>query len=258
MGKLVLKGRHQVACIDSTDKSSVERLIGEELADMVFADAPYGLFYGDKNRFLNTIAPANRIQEPIQGDHESLGDMSKLWDGFLATTADSCTDKASYYVCSPQGGELMMMMMCIDRSKWTLKHTIIWAKNNHVLVDAITITSMSQFFTDGRRKEIHEFFGLGRCKTSVWDFDKPLKNDLHPTMKPVAIVEEALANSCPAGGSVIDIFLGSGTTLIAAEQTRRRCFGAEIAPEYTDVIIERYIKFCGKRVVKDTGEEWVS
>jgi len=148
----------------------------------------------------------------------------------------------SYYVTAPQGGELglMMMMMMMMMSGLPAKHVLIWNKNR-------------QNFSLGRLdyeykhepilytwKEKHNFYGKGKFKNSVWDISKELKCDLHPTMKPVALIENAILNSSLSNCIVLDSFLGSGSTLIACEQTNRICYGMEIDPIYIDVILRRY------------------
>ena len=143
-----------------------------------------------------------------------------------------------------------MMMMCIDRSKWTLKHTIIWVKNNHVLGRADYNYRHEPVLFGWKKKGTHEFFGRGTFTTSVWAIDKPLKNDLHPTMKPVELVEETLKNSCVENGTCFDPFLGSGTTLIACERQKRRCFAMEIEPIYVDVSVKRWENYTGKKAEK--------
>lgn len=244
-GDLFALGSHRLLCGDATSATDVVRLMNDEKADMVYTDPPYGVSYADKNAFLNTIGKTNSIEKEIENDHLTVPEMKNIWDGFLATSAKACHDKASYYISSPQGGELMMMMMmmAINESPWQLKHTIIWVKNNHVLGRSDYNYKHEPILYGWKKNGTHEFFGNGRCKTSVWDFNKPHKNDLHPTMKPVELIEETMANSCKKGGLVFDCFLGSGSTLIACEKTNRRCFGMEIDPQYTDVIIRRWESF---------------
>lgn len=206
-------------CGDSTDLACVERLMGGDKADMVFTDPPYGVSYADNNEF---------------------------WFTVLSNVHIATSNQASYYICSPQGGDLMMMMMSIIRAGWQLKHMLIWVKNNHVLGRCDYNYKHEPILYGWKEDGTHEFVGGGRCKTSVWDFNKPLKNDLHPTMKPIELCEEAILNSSRQGQITLDPFLGSGSTLIAAEKTSRKCYGMEIDPHYCDVILTRWEKFTGK------------
>ena len=141
----------------------------------------------------------------------------------------------------------MMMMQAIYQSPLSLKHSLIWVKNNHVLGRCDYNYKHEPILYGWLKKGTHQFFGKGEWKTSVWPFDKPLKNDLHPTMKPIALVEEALLNSSTNGQSCFEPFLGSGSTLIACEKTGRKCYGMEIDPHYCDVIIKRWEDFTGNK-----------
>ena len=96
-------------------------------------------------------------------------------------------------------------------------------------------------------KKKHKFYGKGEMVKSIWEIPKPSKSELHPTMKPVALVENALLNSSLPGQIILDPFLGSGTTLIACEKLNRKCYGIEIDPIYCDVIVERWETYTGKK-----------
>ena len=245
-------GRHRVMCGDSTKREDVERLMEGKKADMVFTDPPYGVSYGDKNKFLNSIAPGNRIQTPIENDHKTVDDLadSVIYPAF-SRIKEVLADKASYYITAPQGGELLMMMMMMMKAGLTLRHMLIWVKNNHVLgrTDYNYKHEPILFgWADG-----HNFYGNGEFQFSTWEIDKPHKSDLHPTMKPVALMVNALQNSCARDGICIDLFGGSGSTLIACEKTNRICYGMEISEVYVDVIIKRWEDFTKKKAVKLNG-----
>jgi DNA modification methylase len=125
---------------------------------------------------------------------------------------------------------------------------IVWVKNNHVLGR-----------TDYNYKhepilygwvDTHNFYGGGQHRFSTWEIAKPHKSDLHPTMKPIELIVNAILNSSLEGGRILDLFLGSGSTLIGAEKTGRICYGMELDPKYMDVIIKRWEDFTGKIAVK--------
>lgn len=244
LGDIYQLGRHQLMCGDSTSIDAVERLMGGEKAELLWTDPPYGVSYADKNAFLNTISPSNRIQEPIKGDHQTPDQMNEFWFTVLSNAFTALSEKCSYYISSPQGGDLMMMMSII-RAGFQLKHMLIWVKNNHVLGRCDYNYKHEPMLYGWKESGTHEFYGGGRCKTSVWDFNKPMKNDLHPTMKPVELIEEAILNSSAKDAGVVDLFGGSGSTLIACEKTNRRCFMMEIDPKYCDVIVSRWEKYAG-------------
>jgi DNA modification methylase len=251
LGDLFALGEHRLLCGDSTKKEDVERLMGGEKADMVFTDPPYGVSYTEKNEFLNSLGKPMSVTKAIENDSKTIPEMFDLWSAVFNLTAEASHDKASYYICSPQGGELMMMMMqAIDQSPWSLKHTLIWNKNNHVLGRCDYHYKHEPILYGWKKKGTHEFHGNGTQTKSVWDIAKPHNSDLHPTMKPVELMENAIKNSSRASEKILDLFLGSGSTLIACEKTNRRCFGMEIDPHYCDVIIARWEKFTGKKAVK--------
>ena len=249
LGQIYQLGRHRLMCGDSTDAEAVSKLMDGAKADMLFTDPPYGVDYAGKNAFLNAIAPGNRIQTDIIGDALENAEKEKdeLWIPALTNARNNSEDKCSYYIASPQGGELMMMMMAIRDSGWQLKHTIIWNKNNHVL-GRCDYNYKHEPILYGWNKQ-HTFYGKGEHKTSVWDIPKPQKSDLHPTMKPIALIVECLENSTQHGDEVLDVFGGSGSTLIACEQTGRNCYMMELDPHYVDVIIKRWENFTGEKAV---------
>jgi DNA modification methylase len=97
------------------------------------------------------------------------------------------------------------------------------------------------------------FFGVRFKQEDIWEVQRTLKNDLHPTMKPIPLIEKALINSSERGMKILDLFLGSGSTLIAAEKTGRKCYGMELDPKYVDVIVQRYVDYVQNPVVKLNG-----
>ncbi|HEX9060885.1 MAG TPA: DNA methyltransferase [Clostridia bacterium] len=248
VGQVYQLGRHRLMCGDATKIEDVEKLMNGQKADMVFTDPPYGVSYASKNEYLNTISRGNRIQIPIENDHMKLEDTSEFVYKLFLQIKNILAPRSSYYITAPQGGDLMMMMMMMMKAGIPLRHCLIWVKNNHVLGR-----------TDYNYKhepilygwvDVHDFYGKGKYLFSTWEIDKPLKNDLHPTMKPIALMVNAIQNSTKEDQIVADLCGGSGSTLIAAEQTNRTCYMMEIDPKYCDVIRKRYAKFIGKE------EEW--
>lgn len=247
-GQIWQLGEHRLMCGDSTNAEDVAHLMNGEKADMVFTDPPYGVDYASKNKYLNAISRGNRIQVPIENDALASAEEEKedLWIPAFTNAFNNATDRCSYYVTSPQGGELMMMMMmAIREAGWLLKHTLIWNKNNHVLGRS-DYNYKHEPILYGWKKQ-HDFYGKGKFKTSVWDIPKPQKSDLHPTMKPVELVAECEMNSSKEGDVILDLFGGSGTTLIASEQLCRICRMMEYDPHYCDVIIRRWENLTGQK-----------
>lgn len=252
-GELWQLGEHRLLCGDSTDADTVKKLMGGILADMVFTDPPYGVSYTDKNEFLNQIGKPMACDNPIENDSMSPDEMAAFWVVAFNVLAECTKDKMVYYITAPQGGDLLLLQQAISDSPFALKHMLIWNKNNHVLGRCDYNYKHEPIIYGWKKKGTHTFYGGGKFKTTVWDIPKPLKNDLHPTMKPVELVANCLLDGSKEGDIVLDIFGGSGTTLIAAEQTGRKCYMMELDPHYCDVILTRWEQFTGKKAQKITG-----
>lgn len=244
---------------------------------MVFTDPPYGVSIGDKNAMLNTVQKSGRCTENIENDTLDPDELYKVLVAAMTNLRElAAADHCSYYVSSPQGGELgLMMMMMMKDAGLPVRHMLIWVKNsatfslgrldydyrhepifytwtkkhnfnggyNTTVIDDTTVIDKM------KRPELLELVRkLMRLKDdSVFYEDKPRKCDLHPTMKPVKLIARFILNNTKAGELVGDIFGGSGTTLIAAEQTGRRCRMMELDPKYVDVIIERWETLTGQK-----------
>lgn len=215
---------------------------------MVFTDPPYGVSIGDKNKMLESVQTSGRITENIIGDTLSTDELYDLLLKCFSNLRSVCDESCSYYVSSPQGGEIGLMMMMMRDAVLPVRHNLIWAKNSATF-------SMGRLDYDYKHEPIfytwtkrHKFYG--KNDNTLLEFDKPRANKLHPTMKPVALVAHLMENSSKVGDTVMDIFGGSGTTLIAAEQLGRTCYMMELDPHYCDVIIERWQNLTGDKAVK--------
>ncbi len=243
-------GNHRVMCGDSTSEADVEKLRGGELADMVFTDPPYGVSIGDKNAALNSVQKAGRCTTNIENDTLSAEDLYPILVKAMTNARLSCKPDASYYVTSPQGGELGLMMMMMKDAGLPVRHMLIWEKN-------CATFSLGRLDYDYQHEPIfytwtakHHNYRKGEYRTTIWRYDKPRKCDLHPTMKPVALVVNAIMDGTKEGDVVLDVFGGSGTSIIACEQTNRKCLMMELDPHYCDVIIARWEKLTGQTAVK--------
>ncbi len=132
---------------------------------------------------------------------------------------------------------------------------IMWVKNRFTLSRADYQNMYEPILYGWREGVVNHYFIDRRDKANVWKYDKPNKSELHPTMKPVALVSEAIINSSQQGEIVLDTFLGSGSTLIASEKTNRICYGMELDPRYVDVIVQRYVDYTGNNKIKKNGVE---
>jgi DNA modification methylase len=168
--------------------------------------------------------------------------MKELWVGAFKNAIEVTRSGGCYYICSPQGGELMMMMMMsILEAGWELKHCLIWVKNNIVLGRS-DYNYQHEPLLYGWKEGKHNFYGEGGA-SSVWQIDKPRSSKLHPTMKPVELCARAIKNSSKPNEIVLDLFGGSGSTLIACEQLDRICYMMELDCRYVDVIRKRYANY---------------
>ena len=247
-GDVYQLGVHRLMCGDSTDAEAWARLMEGVKADMVFTDPPYGVAIGDKNATLNSVQKAGRCCENIENDTLSEKELYDMLKAAFVNVRENCADDAVYYVTSPQGGDLcMMMMMMMMDAGLKVRHVLMWKKNSATF-------SMGRLDYDYQHEPIfytwtksHHNFRGGENRTSVWEYDKPIKCDLHPTMKPVELVGNAIKDGTEKGMIVLDAFGGSGTTIIAAEQLGRRARVMEIDPHYVDVIIARWEEFTGQK-----------
>ena len=241
-------GEHRLMCGDSTSAGDVARLMKGEKASLVFTDPPYGVAIGAKNRLLNSVQKAGRNLADIEDDSLSPDDLkTKLLPAFQNIKRFVMSDDCTVFVTAPQGGELsMMMMMMMREAGLPVRHVLIWKKNAPTF-------SMGRLDYDYQHEPILMTWGKrhkrpmqGKHKTSVWEIDKPRASAEHPTMKPVELVVNALANNSDAGDAAFDAYSGSGTTIIACEQLRRKCRAMEIAPEYVAVALQRWADATGK------------
>ena len=276
-GDVFLCGEHRVMCGDATSAPDLDRLMDGWLADFVFTDPPYGVAIGDKNAAINAVEPGRggRIEENIAGDTLGTDELYAMLVRAFTNLREHCAPDCSYYVSSPQGGELgLMMMMMMRDAGLPVRHNLIWVKSSACF-------SMGRLDYDYKHEPIfytwtksHNFYGgyettvvdddkplekLSKAElkdmvhalqeareTTVVYCDKPMRNDLHPTMKPIKLVARFMHNSSKRGDTVADVFGGSGSTLIAAEQLGRKARIMELDPHYVDVIVKRWEDFTGK------------
>lgn len=252
-------GENRLICGDSTDAGVIEKLMDGELANMVFTDPPYNVAIGSKNAVLNKLnhdKKGHRIEQDIEGD-KGMSDAEigeKLWKPAFKNMFDNARDDCSIYVTMPQGGtHMMMMMMMMADAGWQVKHELMWLKNQPTFsMGRLNYDYMHEPIMYGWKKT-HNFYGKGQFNKSVWQIDKPRESKLHPTMKPVELIVNALLNSTKKNDVVLDVFGGSGSTLIACEQTGRKCYTCELDARYVDVIVKRWENFAGKKAELLTG-----
>ena len=238
-GDLWILGNHRLLCGDSTMLSDVEKLMGGELADMAFTDPPYTVDYG------------NSAKDKLRGkDRRILNDA--LGDGFYKFLYDACVNlllvtKGACYVCMSSSELHTLQKAWLDAGgKWST--FVIWAKNTFTLGRADYQRQYEPILYGWKQGSDHFWCG-DRDQSDIWNYNKPRVNDLHPTMKPVELVERAIKNSSKSRDIVLDLFGGSGTTLIACEKTNRQARLLELDPKFVDVIVKRWEEYAGQKAV---------
>ena len=246
-GDLWICGEHRVLCGDATVRADIDRLLGEELADMTFTDPPYNVDYANSAK--DKLRRKNR---PILND--------ALGDGFGALLASASVNmlavtKGAIYICM-SSSELDTLQKAFREAGGKWSTFVIWAKSAFTLGRADYQRQYEPILYGWKDGANHYWCGA-RDQGDVWFFDKPHKNDLHPTMKPVALVERAIRNSSKSRDIVLDPFGGSGTTMIAAQRTGRRARLIELDPGYVDVVVQRWQSLdAGDPILAETGESW--
>lgn len=232
-GDVWILGKHRLMCGDSTKQEDVEKLMNKKKSDMVFTDPPY-LMNFEGNVHADGSKSFNAIHGKIKNDNMT----RKQGDEFILKMFENIRNynKGAYYVCFYRLG-LDYIFRALDKLNNRYKALIIWNKGNHTLSNS-DYMSMYEPIVYGWF-ESHLFYG-DRSNFDIWNIERTKKNDLHPTMKPVDLVVEAIKNSSKIENIVLDLFGGSGSTLIAAEQTKRVCYMMELDPKYCDVIIKRW------------------
>jgi DNA modification methylase len=240
-GDLWRLGDHRLACGDATDVGDVSRLLDGHRAQMAFTDPPYNVSLGDhggQQRGSRRRAIANDSLAPAE------------WEAFCRAWARNLlenVDGALYISMSTKEWPLVSRVLAELGGHWS--DTIIWAKDRFVLGRAHYQRQYEPLWYGWREGADHHWCG-GRDQGDVWQIERPAESELHPTMKPLVLVERALENSSRPGDLVLDLFLGSGSTLIAAERTGRVCFGTELDRHYCHVVVARWEAFTGLKAEK--------
>ena len=238
LGDIYKLGNHRLMCGDSTKEEDVAELMNGNKADMVFTDPPYlmgftGNVHADGSKSFNSKHGA------IKNDKMSREDGDNFILDIFENIKKFCV--GSFYVCFYRLG-LDYIFRALDILNNRYKALIIWDKGNHTLSNS-DYMSRYEPIVYGWFNE-HKFYG-DRSNFDIWNVQRTQKNDLHPTMKPIALCEKAINNSSVKNDNVLDLFGGSGSTLIACEQLNRSCYMMELDPKYVQVIIQRYIAFKG-------------
>ncbi|MHA1371334.1 MAG: DNA-methyltransferase [Promethearchaeota archaeon] len=232
-GDLIRLGNHFLLCGDASDGDNYCKLLNDSTIDLVVTDPPYNVDYSSKNELLNLYYPGNRIQKDIINDRMDFKNYQKWLINIFGHILSILSDYNAIYVF----GNCENLISLYNLKELKISNFLVWIKNSLVL-GRQDYKGKHEFICYGWKKH-HKWYG-SRNQSTVLEFDKPIKSDLHPTMKPIDLLVLLIMNSSKIGMKVFDPFMGSGSTLIACEKTNRICYGFEIDPFYCDVIIERY------------------
>ncbi|NRP14988.1 site-specific DNA-methyltransferase [Marinobacterium sp. xm-a-152] len=241
-GDVWIMGNHRLLCGDSTEDDSFATVMASDTADMVFTDPPYNVDY------------ANTAKDKQRGTHRPILN-DNLGEGFYAFLLAAFQPmlhhcKGAVYIAM-SSSELDTLQGAFREAGGKWSTFIIWAKNTFTLGRADYQRQYEPILYGWPEGQNRHWCGA-RDQGDVWNIKKPAKNDLHPTMKPVELVERALRNSSRPGDIVLDPFGGSGTTLIAAEKTGRRARLIELDPKYVDVIVRRWQSYTGDQAIRES------
>lgn len=253
-GQLWQLGQHRLLVGDATQAAAWDRLLDRSSIDMVWTDPPYGVAYYGKTEEKLTIAGDERSPETLE---------QLLRDAFTLAVEHLRPGRALY--CAAPGGDQGQAFMKVLLELGVYRQTIVWVKDVFVMGRSdyhyrheLVLNGAKPPARRPRHKEgqpVHygwkpgaaHYFAADRTLDTVWEFDRPKASREHPTMKPVGLVERSILASSKRGDIVADCFLGSGTTIIAAEMTKRRCYGLELDPRYAQVAIERWQDYTGQK-----------
>ena len=241
-GDVWLLAGHRLLCGDSTKAECFEQLLQGSQVDMVFTDPPYNVNY------------ANTAKDKMRGTNRAILN-DNLGDGFydfllaaLTPTIANC--RGGIYVAM-SSSELDVLQSAFREAGGKWSTFVIWAKNTFTLGRSDYQRQYEPILYGWPEGATRHWCG-DRDQSDVWQIKKPHKNDLHPTMKPVELVERAIRNSSRPGNVVLDPFGGSGTTLIAAEKSGRLARLIELDPKYVDVIVRRWQDWTGKQATRES------
>ena len=242
-GDVWVLGRHRLVCGDSTNKETFDALMQDEKANLVITDPPYNVNYE---------GTAGKIKNDNMADEKFY---NFLLDAFKNTEAVMASDASIYVFHADTEG--LNFRRAFKDAGFYLSGTCIWKKQSLVLGRSPYQWQHEPILFGWKKGGKHQWY-TGRKETTIWEYDKPKKNSDHPTMKPIPLLAYPIQNSSMSNCIVLDPFGGSGSTLIACQQTDRICRTVELDEKFCDVIVKRYIEFVGSdddvKVIRDNQE----
>lgn len=240
-GDIYQLGEHRLMCGDSTNIEEVKCLLGGGMVDLYLTDPPYNVSYVGKTADAMTI----------QNDSMNDGDFADFLIKAFNAANEVMKNGAAFYIWHADSEGYNFRKACKEAG-WTLRETLIWNKNSLVL-GRQDYQWKHEPCLYGWKEGTHNWYG-DRKQTTVIDMDRPTASRLHPTMKPIELFAYLIQNSTQKGDAVFDSFGGSGTSIMACEELKRKCYTMELDPRYVDVIIDRWETFTGQKAVLLNGE----
>jgi len=233
-------GGHRLLCGDSTDSDSVAKLMNGEKADMVFTDPPYNVAYEGGSKKRDAIA-----NDKIDNFYQ-----------FLYDTYINCylimRDGAPIYIAHSELERINFTLAFLDAG-FKFSSLICWVKNNSTFSMNKDYKQKHEPIIYGWKQGANHTWIGGNCEDTVWEIKRPSKSELHPTMKPIELCERGIKNSSNKDAIIYEPFTGSGSTMVASHQLKRKCYGMELDPKYCDVIVARMIKLDSTLEIKRNG-----
>lgn len=232
-GDLWILGKHRLLCGDSTKAEDVAKLMDGDTAAAVLSDPPYGVSYVGKTK------------DALEVHNDGRETLGPLLRESLGLASEHCHAGGIWYIAAPAGPQFLEFAVVLtDMGIW--RQTLVWAKQSLVMGHSDYHYQHEAIFYGWKPGAGHKA-PPDRKQTTLWHYDRPTSSREHPTMKPVALFAKMIENSTTVGSLIYEPFGGSGTTLIAADQLNRKCYGMEISPQYCDVIVKRWENLTGEK-----------
>lgn len=238
LGDIYQLGDHRLMCGDSTKPDDVQRLMDGAFADLLLTDPPYNVDYEGKT--------SDKLK--IENDKQSDADFRAFLQAAFSCAKDIMKPGADFYIWHADSEGYNFRGACVDVGL-TVHQCLIWKKNGMVLGRQDYQWQHEPCLYGWKEGAAHNWYS-DRKQTTILEFDKPLRNEEHPTMKPVPLFAYLMQNSSQNGELIVDLFAGSGTAIIAGEQLKRKVYAMELDPKYCDVIIERWESLTKNKAVK--------
>ena len=236
-GDIWILGNHRLMCGDSTQKNDIMRLINNQDADMILTDPPYNVDYVGKT------AEALKIKNDNMSDNQFYEFLKKVFENMYSVTKEG----ASIYVFHADTEGLNFRKAFKDAG-FKLAECLIWKKDCFVMGRQDYQWQHEPILYGWKEGTAHYFIN-DRTQSTILEFDRPKQSTLHPTMKPIDLIAKLIKNSSKENDIILDLFGGSGSTIIAAEQLNRKCYTMELDPKYCDVIVKRWETLTNKEAI---------